>query len=134
MAKAQIFQKPTTRKEADDPEIIIAGYGRMNLSQLKSKIERNHKSLEKILKSGNYNGYVSSIKLIMEFVEAVQQIESEMNSPKYKRMKSKLAEEPANAVGSGHIAGLGVGAQGEPGLTPDQQKRYKKLNKFMRRD
>ena len=31
-------------------------------------------------------------------------------------------------VGSGAIAGLGVGPQGEPGLTPAQQKKYKKKN------
>lgn len=43
---------------------------------------------------------------------------------------SKLfLEEPTNNVGSGNIAGLGVGPQGEPGLTPDQMKKYKKKNK-----
>ena len=43
-------------------------------------------------------------------------------------VNSKFEEVPANNVGGGAIAGLGVGAQGEPGLTPDQQKRYKKKN------
>jgi hypothetical protein len=32
------------------------------------------------------------------------------------------------SAGSGNIAGIGVGPQGEPGLTPAQQKRYKKKN------
>ena len=37
-------------------------------------------------------------------------------------------EEPVNSVGGGNIAGLGVGPQGEPGVTPKQQKKYKKKN------
>lgn len=42
----------------------------------------------------------------------------------------KVEEEPDEmvSVGSGAIAGLGVGPQGEPGLTPAQQKKYKKKN------
>ena len=35
---------------------------------------------------------------------------------------------PANSVGGGNIAGLGVGPHGEPGMTPAQQKKYKKKN------
>jgi hypothetical protein len=36
---------------------------------------------------------------------------------------------PANVVGSGKIAGIGVGAQGEPGMTKKAIQRYKKKNK-----
>lgn len=35
---------------------------------------------------------------------------------------------PANAVGGGNIAGVGVGAQGEPGVRPRAMKRYKDKN------
>lgn len=35
---------------------------------------------------------------------------------------------PTNAVGSGNIAGAGVGPQGEPGVTPKAMSRYKKKN------
>jgi hypothetical protein len=42
--------------------------------------------------------------------------------------KRFFEETPAVNVGGGHIAGLGVGSQGEPGLTPLQIKRYKKKN------
>jgi hypothetical protein len=35
---------------------------------------------------------------------------------------------PANAIGSGAIAGAGVGPQGEPGFTPPVMKKYKKAN------
>lgn len=44
--------------------------------------------------------------------------------------EQKFAEDaPTVNVGSGAIAGLGVGPQGEPGLTISQMKRYKKKNK-----
>jgi hypothetical protein len=36
---------------------------------------------------------------------------------------------PTVSAGSGAVAGIGVGPQGEPGLTPSQMKRYKKRNK-----
>lgn len=35
---------------------------------------------------------------------------------------------PVNSVGSGNIAGIGVGGAGEPGLTPSAMARYKKGN------
>lgn len=48
--------------------------------------------------------------------------------------EQKFSEDaPTVSVGSGNIAGLGVGPQGEPGLTPTQMKRYKKKNKGPKR-
>ena len=35
---------------------------------------------------------------------------------------------PANAAGGGGVAGIGVGADGEPGIRPDAAKKYKKKN------
>ena len=43
-------------------------------------------------------------------------------------VNQKMQETPTVNVGSGAIAGLGVGPQGEPGLTPVQMKKYKKKN------
>jgi hypothetical protein len=40
----------------------------------------------------------------------------------------KNEETPANSVGGGKIAGMGVGAQGEPGVGPKAMKRYKDKN------
>jgi hypothetical protein len=37
-------------------------------------------------------------------------------------------EAPANSVGGGKIAGIGVGPQGEPGVGPKAMKRYKDKN------
>ena len=38
-------------------------------------------------------------------------------------------EAPANVVGGGNVAGVGVGPQGEPGMTAKAIKRYKRKNK-----
>jgi len=47
---------------------------------------------------------------------------------KMKRFVRKIEEDaPANSAGSGGIAGIGVGPQGEPGITPSRTK-YKKDN------
>lgn len=37
-------------------------------------------------------------------------------------------EAPANNVGGGNIAGMGVGPQGEPGLKPKARLKYKRKN------
>jgi hypothetical protein len=49
--------------------------------------------------------------------------------------ESKFSEDsaPVNSAGSGNFAGIGVGPDGEPGLTPAQMKRYKKKNKPLKR-
>jgi hypothetical protein len=60
---------------------------------------------------------------------------NEMNDVNKKSELNRLFEEkvledvPAVNVGSGNIAGLGVGPQGEPGLTRRQMLRYKGKNK-----
>lgn len=54
-----------------------------------------------------------------------EQILSELNEC------MSLVEEtvgPVNSAGSGNVAGIGVGPDGEPGFTPKQMKRYKKKN------
>ena len=44
----------------------------------------------------------------------------------YKK-KKKYEEAPTNNAGSGNIAGLGVGPQGEPGVDPEYQRARKQL-------
>ena len=39
---------------------------------------------------------------------------------------NKMEDAPANAVGGGNIAGVGVGPDGEPGVNPKKKKRRKK--------
>jgi hypothetical protein len=48
-------------------------------------------------------------------------------------VNKKIYETPTVNVGSGAVAGLGVGSQGEPGLTPTQVKKYKKKTKGPKR-
>jgi hypothetical protein len=46
-----------------------------------------------------------------------------------KFVRKKISEDaPANSVGGGNIAGLGVGLQGEPGISSSVMKRHKKRN------
>ena len=40
--------------------------------------------------------------------------------------KREIDEEPANAVGGGNIAGLGIGPDGEPGVSKKKHKKHKK--------
>jgi hypothetical protein len=40
---------------------------------------------------------------------------------------------PANSAGSGNIAGIGVGPQGEPGVKPKAMAKYKKNSKVLKR-
>lgn len=53
----------------------------------------------------------------------------------YMHEASMLVEEmPTNSVGAGEIAGLGVGAQGEPGISKKKQNKHKKnIAKMIRR-
>ncbi len=46
------------------------------------------------------------------------------------RMQESVNEEeaPANAVGGGKVAGMGVGPQGEPGVGPKAMKKYRDKN------
>lgn len=44
------------------------------------------------------------------------------------RVKTVEEEAPANAVGAGKIAGMGVGPQGEPGVKAGPMARYKRKN------
>jgi len=44
-------------------------------------------------------------------------------------MSKRIVEEaPANSAGSGEIAGIGVGAKGEPGVSKKRQKSWQKQN------
>jgi hypothetical protein len=128
MAKGTIFKKPETRKEYENPEVLIQGYGRMNLDTLKKKIEKDHVAAVRFLKMGSYDNYEYAMNQISEFVEAVMDVEQEMSRPRYKRLKSRLQEEPANSAGGGGVAGIGVGPDGEPGVSRRASNKYKRRN------
>jgi hypothetical protein len=50
-----------------------------------------------------------------------------------KQFKNKLKEDaPTNSVGGGNVAGLGVGPQGEPGVSKKTKKRVMPFGVFTR--
>ena len=84
------------------------------------------KENEKISAEGEFiteSELSESLNRYMDFVE--ERAGQDINALFEKRFE----EEIANSVGSGNIAGVGVGPDGEPGLTPDQMRRYKKKNR-----
>jgi len=94
--------------------------------------------------------YAAALWLIKENAE----IESQANTLTEEQMQDKLndymsiveshfdldslfenafdEEAPANSVGSGNVAGVGVGPDGEPGLTTSQMKKHKKRKPLKR--
>lgn len=74
--------------------------------------------------------YAAALYLIREHEEArdelpsLEQLQEELNE--YIEKVELNEDSPTMAVGSGKIAGLGVGPDGEPGLTKAQQKRHRK--------
>ncbi len=60
-----------------------------------------------------------------QYIEYVQRSNEDID-----QLFEKAFEEdaPANVVGGGNVAGLGVGAQGEPGITPKAARKYKRKN------
>lgn len=96
------------------------GYeGEMAKSQLKG-ILMHAKQLHDMLEpSTDLPEWVQSkITLAYDYIQtAADYMNTEMNE-----------EAPANSVGGGKIAGMGVGPQGEPGVRPKAMKRYKDKN------
>lgn len=95
--------------------------------------EWNHFSNESLLnESTSDRDLDASIDLFLDryfyYTDQLEDVnqKSEMDEAFEKKF---IEEEPTVNVGSGAIAGLGIGPQGEPGLTLAQMKRYKRKNK-----
>lgn len=134
--KSKIISKPKTRKEAENPEVNVAGYGVLSFENLKKRVSSKHNELSNLLKNERYASYINELKVISGLVQAVLDIELEMESTSYQRMMKRLKED--SVVGNGHIAGLGVGDEGEPGVSRKKQKKYVddnsgKIRSIMRR-
>jgi hypothetical protein len=94
--------------------------GEMAMSQLKG-IMQHAKQLHDMLKPDTDlpEWVQSKITLAYDYMQtAADYMSTEMNE-----------EAPGNVVGSGNIAGMGVGPNGEPGVTPKAMARYKRKNK-----
>jgi len=82
--------KPDTLEDAENPEIQVAGFGRMRLSNLKSKLVKDANSISTSAKRGDWNSVQGLIDKYQDFLTAHQEIEQEMSSPAYKRKITKL--------------------------------------------
>ena len=82
--------KPTTSKEAEDPEVLIQGYGRMRYSQLAKKIIEQFEEFVKLAKRDNWSGIETNMKLHHVFLSGIQEVEKEMSSSAWKRKVTTL--------------------------------------------
>lgn len=93
--------------------------GEMAMSQLKGIMQHAKQLHDKLEPSTDLPEWVQSkITLAYDYIQTAADY-----------MSTEMSEEaPTMSVGSGKIAGMGVGSQGEPGVTPKAMKRYKDKN------
>jgi len=93
--------------------------GEMTMGQLKRMINASERLHGMLKPDTNLPEWVQlKITLALDYIEtASSYMEGEMNE-----------EAPANAVGGGNIAGMGVGSQGEPGVGKKAHKKHKAKN------
>ena len=93
-AKGSIWDtKPKSVKDAEDPEVLIQGFGRMKYSQLKKMISNGFDDMARRAKRGmsmDFESLLTLMKQGKEMLEAVIDIEKEMESSKYKRKITML--------------------------------------------
>ena len=82
--------KPTTSKEAEDPEVLIQGYGRMRYSQLGKKITEQLEEFVKLAKRENWSGIETNMKFHNMLLIGMLEVEKEMSSPVWKRKITNL--------------------------------------------
>ena len=58
------------------------------------------------------------VKALPHLEKNAEKAQEALKRMKIQRKKSLKEDAPANAVGGGHIAGVGIGPQGEPGRRP----------------
>ena len=82
--------KPTTSKEAEDPEMVVQGYGRLRYTQVKNKLIEYSEGFVKFAKNGQWSSIESNMKIYHVFLEAIKDVEDEMSSSVWKRKTTKL--------------------------------------------
>jgi len=65
--------------------------------------------------------------LLQQYVEYT--VNEKFVNTKIEESLEMLKEEITMSAGSGQVAGIGIGPDGEPGVTPEKQKEYKKKNR-----
>lgn len=104
-----------------------------NMFQVGSVLSESvtEESLDSILEgfSNGYSDYTTSLELVnqkMQLDELFKDSYSFTWHTKHKGLKED-GEVPTNNVGSGNIAGVGVGPDGEPGISKKNQKKHRRL-------
>jgi|TARA_R110000851_G_scaffold220686_1_gene373558 hypothetical protein len=82
--------KPETLRDAEDPEVLIQGYGRMRYSQLEKKVIEQLEEFVKLAKRGNFSGIETNMKVHHMFLSGIQEVQKEMSSSGWKRKTTKL--------------------------------------------
>jgi len=86
-----IYDKtPKTIEDAENPEVLVQGFGRVRLNQVHDLIQKKVNELSKLSQSKNYNGMKSTMKMLTLFMDAADEVEKEMNTSQYKRKLTML--------------------------------------------
>ena len=72
---------PKTLEDAEDPEVMTSGFGRLGFSQIKDKLVYCSKQFVKWAQDGNYESINSYMSSYHNLLETLQVIEKEMKKP-----------------------------------------------------
>ena len=90
-AAASIYNtKPETLRDAEDPEVLIQGYGRMRYSHLGKKITEQLEEFAVLAKRGQWSGIEKNMRFHHTLLTGIQEVEKEMSSSDWKRKTTKL--------------------------------------------
>tara|TARA_B100000945_G_C20420650_1_gene617794 strand:- start:34 stop:345 length:312 start_codon:yes stop_codon:yes gene_type:complete len=84
--KASIWNtKPKTLEDAQDPEVYIHGFGRLQFSQMKQRLVRASEDFLKWSKRGDVDYIENKLKAYQSMVEGIRDVEKEMSKPSWKK-------------------------------------------------
>jgi len=81
---------PKTLEDAEDPEVMTSGFGRLGFSQIKDKLVYGSEQFVKWAKDGNYESINSYMSSYHNLLETLQVIEKEMKKPAWKKKITML--------------------------------------------
>ena len=81
---------PKTLEDAEDPEVMTSGFGRLGFSQIKDKLVYGSKQFVKWAEDCNYESINSYMSSYHNLLETIQVIEKEMKKPAWKKKITML--------------------------------------------
>lgn len=86
-----IYDKtPKTLEDAENPEVLVQGFGRLKLNQVYNLVDKKAKEIQQFSSRKNYSGVRNSMKMLTLFMDAADEVEKEMNTSQYKRKLTML--------------------------------------------